>query len=167
VNFIEVTMYEVARLFLVPVLLIISALFVFAFYELGRFFIELWQRRDALTLRKICPLFKEVESLKSSDQKPISSEQLQLKILNELEPLRIATRVAPMLGLVGTMIPLAPALLALGDGNLDQVGENLVVAFAAVIIALIAASITFFILSVKRRWLLGSLLKIEQMGIAS
>ena len=155
-NFIEVTMYEVARLFLVPVLLIISALFVFAFYALGRFLIECWQRRNAQQLRKICPLFRQVENLQNSEQQPVSSELLQLKILSELEPLRIATRVAPMLGLVATMIPLAPALLALGDGNLDQVGENLVVAFAAVIIALIAASITFFILNSTRRPLIIS-----------
>jgi hypothetical protein len=167
VNFIEVSMYEVARLFLVPVLLIISAFFVFAFYALGCFVVECWQRRSLERRQKICPLLKEVAHLQSNGQTAIDSEHLQLKIMQVLEPLRIATRVAPMLGLVATMIPLAPALLALGDGDLNQVGENLVVAFAAVIIALIAASITFFILSVKRRWLLTSLHQIERAGLVS
>ncbi|QEL64318.1 hypothetical protein OTERR_08420 [Oryzomicrobium terrae] len=51
-----------------------------------------------------------------------------------------------MLGLMAsplaTMIPMGPALKSLSDGNLAQVSENLTVAFSAVILALIAASIT-------------------------
>ena len=42
------------------------------------------------------------------------------------------------------------------------VGENLVVAFSAVILALVAASITFFILTVRRRWLLQELRAVER-----
>ncbi len=160
-NLIELTMYEVARLFLVPVLLIICALFVFAFVALGAFMVEAWQRRDQQRRRAICPLHRE-----AARQSGVDSEALQLKMLQVLEPLRITTRVSPMLGLVATMIPLAPALLALGDGNLDQVGENLVVAFAAVIIALISASITFHVLTVRRRWLLASLHELEKQGVA-
>ncbi|WP_223115999.1 hypothetical protein [Oryzomicrobium terrae] len=43
---------------------------------------------------------------------------------------------------LATMIPMGPALKSLSDGNLAQVSENLTVAFSAVILALIAASIT-------------------------
>jgi hypothetical protein len=167
VNLIEITMYEVARLFLVPVLLLISGLFIYAFYALGCFLIEWWQRRDQNLRHRVCPLFRELNVPQNTEKGPVDSESLQLKILQVLEPLRIATRVAPMLGLVATMIPLAPALLALGDGDLAQVGENLVVAFAAVIIALIAASVSFLVLSVRRRWLLSSLHEIERRGMAS
>lgn len=162
-NFLELTMYEVARLFLMPVLLIISGLFVFAFVSLGGFVVEVVQRRNARRRAALCPLRRH---LTRDDGLPgVSSESLQLKILQLLEPLRVTTRIAPMLGLVATMIPLAPALLALGDGDLAQVGENLVVAFAAVIIALIAASITFLILTVRRRWLLDALHTLEREGV--
>jgi biopolymer transport protein ExbB/TolQ len=58
-----------------------------------------------------------------------------------------------MLGLVATMIPMGPALKGLSDGNLAQVSDNLTVAFSAVILALIAAAITYWIVSVRRRWL--------------
>jgi NitT/TauT family transport system permease protein len=43
-----------------------------------------------------------------------------------------------MLGLIATMIPMGPALKGLSDGNLGQVSDNLAVAFAAVILSLIA-----------------------------
>ena len=58
-----------------------------------------------------------------------------------------------VVGLVATMIPMRPALKSLADGNLASVSHNLTVAFSAVILALVAASITFYIVSVQRRWL--------------
>jgi len=69
-----------------------------------------------------------------------------------------------MLGLVATMIPMGPALLALTESDAKGIGENLVIAFSAVILALIASSITFFVLTVRRRWLLQELRAIERMG---
>ncbi|MCC5793276.1 MAG: MotA/TolQ/ExbB proton channel family protein [Chromatiales bacterium] len=155
-NPIEVMMYEIARVFLLPVLLIILGLFCYAFFVLGSFLIEAWQRRDPNKRRAVCRLRRSVGA-----GGVVDSEALQLRILQLLEPLRISTRTAPMLGLVATMIPLAPALLALGDGDLAVVGQNLVVAFAAVILALLSASITFLVLSVRRRWLLAALHELE------
>ncbi|SEO83092.1 MotA/TolQ/ExbB proton channel family protein [Aquisalimonas asiatica] len=152
----EMGMYELGRLFLVPVLVIIMALFAYAFYALGAFALEAWQRRRATAP---CPLQHYQARAGKAD-----SEELELVILRQLEPLRVVSRTAPMLGLVATMIPLGPALLALGDGDLATVGEQLVVAFAAVILALITASITFWVLTVRRRWLLAALKRLEQQG---
>jgi biopolymer transport protein ExbB/TolQ len=67
-----------------------------------------------------------------------------------------------MLGLVATMIPMGPALKGLSDGNLARVSDNLTVAFSAVILALIAASITFWVANVRRRWLAEEMLLIAQ-----
>lgn len=156
-NPIEVLMYQISSVFLTPVLVLILILFIYAFYALGRFAVEAWQRRKPEQTRRICPLVRFQQGRDAVD-----SGELELQVLKELEPLRIVTRTAPMLGLVATMIPLGPALLALGDGDLAEVGQNLVVAFAAVILALITASIVFFILNVRRRWLLDSLLRIER-----
>ena len=81
-----------------------------------------------------------------------------------LELPRVATRVAPMLGLVATMIPMGPALKSLADGNLGDVSHNLTVAFSAVILALIAASLTYWIVSVRRRWLAEELALLSNGG---
>ncbi len=150
----ELAMYELGRLFLLPVLVLILLLFAYAFYALGAFAMDAWQRRRG---RQHCPLQAHRAAHGQAD-----SEELELVILRRLEPLRVVSRTAPMLGLVATMIPLGPALLALGDGDLATVGEQLVVAFAAVILALITASITFWVLTVRRRWLLSALKRIEQ-----
>ncbi|MCE8011499.1 MotA/TolQ/ExbB proton channel family protein [Billgrantia desiderata] len=150
----EITMYELGRLFLMPVLILILLLFAYAFYALGAFAVAAWQRRRGLAP---CPLREQL-----ARHGRLDSEELELVILRRLEPLRVVSRTAPMLGLVATMIPLGPALLALGDGDLATVGEQLVVAFAAVILALITASITFWVLTVRRRWLLVALKRIER-----
>jgi biopolymer transport protein ExbB/TolQ len=61
------------------------------------------------------------------------------------------------------MIPMGPALLALTRSDAQSVGENMVVAFSSVILALVSASLTFFIMTVRRRWLLEELRHFERL----
>jgi biopolymer transport protein ExbB/TolQ len=148
----ETIMYSVSQVFLLPTLVLISTLFLYAFYELGTFVVALIQRRTG----RARPLLNWW--LENSDA---DSDDLDLKAHKLLETARIATRVAPMMGLVATMIPMGPALKSLADGNLSQVSESLTIAFSAVILALISASVTFWIVNVRRRWLAEELLEIE------
>lgn len=79
-----------------------------------------------------------------------------------MEVARIAARVAPLLGLVATMIPMGPALQALAEGKLAEMSRGLTIAFSAVILALIAAAITYTTVHVRRRWYAQDLLEIER-----
>lgn len=147
----ESLMYQVSQVFMIPTLVIIALLFFYAFYALGAFAVQWWQRRRAAMSARIARGYPLINWAKANPQ--ASADDLDVAAHKLLELPRIATRVAPMLGLVATMIPMGPALKGLSDGNLAQVSENLVIAFSAVIIALIAASITYWIVSVQRRWL--------------
>jgi biopolymer transport protein ExbB/TolQ len=61
---------------------------------------------------------------------------------------------------------MGPALLALADNNTATVGQSMVVAFSGVTLALIAASLSFWILNIRRRWLFEELRVIEiEQGI--
>lgn len=147
----EVLMYQAGQVFLIPTLAVVALLFFYSFYALGAFAVQWWQRRRSpmsFDDPRGYPLVAWVR-----DQVKINNDDLDVKAHKLLELPRIATRVAPMLGLVATMIPMGPALKGLSDGNLAQVSDNLVVAFSAVILALIAASITYWIVSVQRGWL--------------
>lgn len=66
-----------------------------------------------------------------------------------------------MLDLVTTMIPMGPTLLTLTHNDVQGIGENLVAAFSAATLALVVASITLFILTVRHRWLLQELRAVE------
>lgn len=152
---IENLLYDVSRLFLAPVLLLIAAALAYALLMLGGFAVEAWQRRRGTHTRE---LFVHAQS-QGSD---VAGDDLELWILQRLEWLRIVSRTAPMLGLIATMIPMGPALLTLGGGNAAEVGRNMVAAFSAVILALLAASICFFIVTIRRRWLLQDLRELER-----
>jgi biopolymer transport protein ExbB/TolQ len=151
---IETTMYDVAQLFLLPTLALIALLFLYAFWCLGHFAMLAWRRRGAGGR----PLLAAQRAAAGG----LSDDELDLHAHKLLEMPRIASRVTPMLGLVATMIPMGPALEGLSDGNLAQVSQNLMVAFSAVILALIAASITFWVVNVRRRWLAEEIVQIQQ-----
>ncbi len=151
----ETTMYTVAQLFLLPTLLLIAALFVYAFWVLGEFAMLALRRRAGGGR----PL---VAAHRAAGPAGLSEDELDLRAHKLMEGPRIASRVTPLLGLVATMIPMGPALKGLSDGNLAQVSSNLTIAFSAVILALIAAAITFWVANVRRRWLAEEVLEIAQ-----
>lgn len=153
---IETLLYAVSRLFLAPVMLLIALALAYALVVLGAFAVEAWQRRQDTHGHALF-----VHARQDSGTW-LASDDLELWIMQRLEWLRIVSRTAPMLGLIATMIPMGPALLALGNNDAGAVGRNMVAAFSAVILALLAASICFFILTVKRRWLLEDLRQIER-----
>ncbi len=147
----EALMYQIGQVFLIPTLLAITLLFLYAFYALGAFVVQWWQRRRAAISFQATRGYPLVAWAR---ERPfVTADDLDVAAHKLLELPRVATRVAPMLGLVATMIPMGPALKGLSDGNLAQVSDNLTVAFSAVILALIAAALTYWIVSVRRRWL--------------
>lgn len=155
-SMIEIFMYQVGQLFLLPVLGLVALLFAYALYALGGFVVQSLQRRGATGERGF-PL------LAYARRNPQATEdELDLFAHKLLEHERLASRIAPMLGLVGTMIPMGPALKSLSDGNLAQVSGSLTVAFSAVILALIAASITYWVSNVRRRWLAEELVSLQK-----
>lgn len=165
---IEQTMYQLSDFFMAPVLCLIALLFIYSLFATGQFFSQTMQRRRRyksfiqllnsrlgsnldLTLNgyPMASLANEIPN--------ISQDQLDVAALKELEGVRNVSRLAPMLGLIATMIPMGPALKSLADGNIQGISENLIVAFSAVIFGLIIASITFWIASVKKRWMVEEL----------
>lgn len=155
---IEGLMYAASQLFLIPVLLAIGVLFLHAFHALGAF---LWQARQ----RRV-GLAAGFELIEARRQDPgLRIVDLEALALARLEFARIATRVAPMLGLAATMIPMGPALKALGDGELGDVSRSLMVAFSAVILALIAAALGYWVVNVRRRWYASDLLTLEKSEV--
>lgn len=152
---IEDLMYTASQLFLLPVLLAIGLLFTHAFYALGAFLWQARQRRSGLAAG-----FELAEARRHDPGLRIAD--LEALALTRLEFARIATRVAPMLGLAATMIPMGPALKALGDGELGDVSRSLMVAFSAVILALIAGALGYWVVNVRRRWYASDLLALEK-----
>jgi biopolymer transport protein ExbB/TolQ len=155
-NWIDGALYGASQLFLLPVLLGIAVVFAYAFYALGACLVQALQRhrghRAGFELQRL-----------RAGQASADLAALELIALKRLEFVRVSTRVAPMLGLVATMIPMGPALKALADGQLGEVSRGLTMAFSAVILALIASAITYAIAQVRRRWYAADLLALKSL----
>ncbi|MEJ5338178.1 MAG: MotA/TolQ/ExbB proton channel family protein [Aquificaceae bacterium] len=141
----EKVFYQVVMLFQYPVYASIGLMFLYSLFDLGLF-----------TARAI----KRAMGKNHPTQLP--PEELYLRGLKAMEPSRLVSRIAPLLGLVGTLIPLGPALLALAEGNTQELGRKLSFAFGAVSLSLISASITYYTSTVRRRWLLEDIKRLEE-----
>lgn len=62
------------------------------------------------------------------------------------------TRIAPIFGLMGTLIPLGPALSGLASGNMQALSGNLIVAFTATVVGLLISGISYGMGLARRIW---------------
>jgi len=74
-----------------------------------------------------------------------------LSSLRRLERTRLLVRAGPALGLMGTLIPLSPALSALAGGNVGVLTEKLRVAFSVTVVGLLVGVVAFGISLVRDR----------------
>ena len=61
-------------------------------------------------------------------------------------------KLGPTFGLLGTLIPLGPGIIALAQGDTATLSYSLLAAFDTTVIGLIAASICTVISTIRRRW---------------
>ncbi len=78
-------------------------------------------------------------------------QEYEFYTIKRLERTRILVRVGPMLGLMGTLIPLAPALIGLASGDVVALSENLVTAFSVTVIGLLIGGLAFLVSIVRDR----------------
>lgn len=73
------------------------------------------------------------------------------------------SRLGPMLGLLGTLIPFGPALAGLSSGDVHVLSSNLVTAFATTVVGLLCGSVAMAVGSVRRTWYTRDLNDLEYL----
>ena len=95
-----------------------------------------------------------LEQVGRPDAEPRIAKRLaeyDYRSLRRLERTRILVRMGPALGLMGTLIPLSPALAGLADGDVATLTDNLRVAFSVTVAGLLVGAIAFTISLVRDR----------------
>ncbi|HCT91101.1 MAG TPA: MotA/TolQ/ExbB proton channel family protein [Lachnospiraceae bacterium] len=64
----------------------------------------------------------------------------------------MVVRIAPMFGLLGTLIPLGPGLMALSQGDTATLAQSLTTAFDTTAAGLVAAAVCFVVGAFRKRW---------------
>jgi hypothetical protein len=69
-----------------------------------------------------------------------------------IERADMLARIGPMLGLVGTLIPLGPGLAALGRGEVAELARAVTIAFDTTVLGLLVGMSGFVLGRLRRRW---------------
>lgn len=69
-----------------------------------------------------------------------------------LERTRVLVRVGPILGLMGTLIPISPALVALAQGDVQTLSNNLVIAFSTTVVGLLIGGLAYLTTTLRDRY---------------
>ncbi|MDC7784697.1 MotA/TolQ/ExbB proton channel family protein [Rhodoplanes sp. TEM] len=160
---------QLSELLLTPVQLAIQLLFVLSLFESGRLIVQ-WALRLRGRRGFRTPPMQGFGALgggyplarRFAEDPSLTLDELDVAAMRQLELIRVATRVTPMLGLIATLIPMGPALVALTRNDVAQMSELLRSAFAAVVLALAAACLCFWIASVRRRWCAEELVAVKR-----
>ncbi|MEW6622886.1 MAG: MotA/TolQ/ExbB proton channel family protein [Bacillota bacterium] len=72
-----------------------------------------------------------------------------LKILNRTD---LVCKLGPVLGLMGTLIPLGPGLAALGQGDIKGLSEAVIIAFDTTVLGVAVGAVGLMISKVRRGW---------------
>jgi len=162
---------------LYPVLILLIILVALCFMFVGDMISEYSKRNknfdDKFNGGYLDGFYKEVNNTiadyKNDENKLIIKIERLLQVYetragSKLGNTRLLIRVGPMLGLMGTLIPLGPALLGLSAGNLEQLANNLVIAFTSTVVGLLIGGVSLVVSTLRQRWYLQDLNDMEYMA---
>ena len=186
-NFISDILYWISTGLLVPVIVLLIILFCRAILLAGSFYGQYLSIRKTETLlrnelSKLTP--DTVEEL--SSKLPENSRSLVITYMRQVLDARdtpaqvqrllanfeiaadkdlaiskTLTKLGPILGLMGTLIPMGHALAGLASGDIASMAYNMQIAFATTVVGLVAGAVGFLTQQVKQRWYLQDMTNLE------
>lgn len=185
-NYISDILYWISTGLLVPVIVLLIFSFGRALLLIGSFFGQYMaiRRTESLIIKELDGLNKDnVQTLserlpKKNPSLVVSymdrlltadSSAMRQRLLSDFEiaadkdlsTSKTLSKMGPMLGLMGTLIPMGPALVGLSTGDIASMAYNMQVAFATTVVGLFAAAIGFITQQVKQRWYLQDMTNLE------
>lgn len=160
----EDLLFRCADALLYPCLAALGVLAATTVYALGRFAREaLARRRAPATPEGRYPDLAALVARGGVDALDLEAHLagVEERLRRRVERLALAAKIGPMCGLMGTLIPLGPALLALGEGSLGGLGRGIAVAFSTTVIGLAVAGPCHAMATVRRRWYEGDLAEMD------
>ena len=187
-SYISDVLFWISNGLLVPVVILLILLFARSLVLIGTFFGQyLSMRRTEASLRDKLKDLNSVEALHKS--LPAKSGSLVVAFMRrvieaqgdkaltgrlladfevaadkDLAVSKTLTKMGPTLGLMGTLIPMGPALVGLATGDIASMAYNMQVAFATTVIGLFSSAIGFITLQIKQRWYLQDLTNLEYVA---
>ncbi len=177
-NYISDVLFWISTGLLVPVVVLLIWFFLRALLLLGGFFGQYLARRkaaaeiraqlDGLTVDTIAALPNKLPKSRQTVvaaymTKIVADRESDARVNRALDQFEqyadkdmslptTLLKMGPMLGLMGTLIPMGPALVGLSTGDIASMAYNMQVAFATTVVGLFSAAIGFVTKQTKMRW---------------
>ena len=177
-NTVSNILFWISNGLLVPVVILLLLFFLKAILTIVSFFGEYWRRikqqqavgkvleeatsgdvveqLQAMPAKVKSPMLTCLRTmLEHKDNKAYCERLLanyEVDAEKELGQCRSLLKLGPMLGLMGTLIPMGPALVGLAAGDITSMAYNMQVAFATTVVGIMTAVIGIITLQVKQRW---------------
>jgi biopolymer transport protein ExbB/TolQ len=90
--------------------------------------------------------------------------EYELRVDAELGKVRLPAKFGPILGLMGTLIPMGPALVGLSTGDIGSMAYNMQIVFATTVLGLLTGAIGYLVLQVRQRWLASDLMQLDYVA---
>lgn len=186
-NFISDILYWISTGLLVPVIVLLIILFCRALLLAGSFYGQYMSilKTEALLRNELGKLTSETVGELNS-KLPEKSRSLVIMYMRQVLDARdtpaqvqrllanfeiaadkdlaiskTLTKLGPILGLMGTLIPMGPALAGLASGDIASMAYNMQIAFATTVVGLVAGAVGFLTQQVKQRWYLQDMTNLE------
>lgn len=189
-NVISNILYWISTGLLVPVIVLLIIFFIRAIILIGAFFGQYLQVRKTTEViyeklnclnEETLPDFENRLPKKSNSTLYVYARQIidagadrtradlllseyEIEADKEVSTSKTLTKMGPILGLMGTLIPMGPALVGLASGDIASMAYNMQVAFATTVVGLVVSAIGFLTQQAKERWAVKNLTILEYLA---
>ncbi len=172
------TLFWVANSLLIPDIIILLFLFARSLLLIGSFYDQFMTKRkndkaignrikelsdgSMDELRTVIPkndnslFIKYLRDLLTTTPSEAYSDFLISNFENEADKdlalSKMLAKMGPVLGLIGTLIAMSPALVGLSTGDISGMAYNMQVVFATTVVGLVVSAIGLVTLQTKQRW---------------
>lgn len=157
-SFIDSLLSSVSDILFYPVILALFGILAWVIYCAGELLAEAWQRSQGQRVwcDRYLNALTQTAKTALNDNADIELEKIiqsaQKDGTRRLDKTRYGIRSGPTLGLMGTLIPMAEALLGLSKGDLPALASNSSTAFSTTVLGLAVGLVAYTLSVIRDKW---------------
>lgn len=152
-DYISRTLFGIANILLIPDVIMLILFFVRSIVLLVTTSMQYAARRrdghSRLYTKYRALLYSQEPSEAYADY---LAAQMEAEAAKDVNLSRLLTKLGPVLGLIGTLISMSPALVGLSTGDISGMAYNMQVVFSATVVGLVISVVGLFTQQLKSRW---------------
>lgn len=99
----------------------------------------------------------------SEDYSDYILTRFETEAAKDVNASRLLTKLGPVLGLIGTLISMSPALVGLSSGDISGMAYNMQVVFASTVVGLVISAVGLSTCQLKQRWVAADVNQLDRV----